>query len=270
MQKIKTILGYSAAAAALIIVLATYVGNGVFSRIIAGTGITISPRYSGGQVARTIERRGYRILVHQPVFAALIGQNKTGFVQADWKPDSVVAWFVLSNDGSQGLPSAAIPQELANILQHAIADTIMLESGAATGVSIDPEKSTITLAPLQTVEKGDPFLISRVEWKPDSSLIRTFIQAGALPRGKRLSFRSVYWAPDSVLPASVADTIDCGGGPAFAVLLDTRTGASTVTPLVPWVLGADQACKLNHGWAVRVKLKNCSGSCQSCPLGRKE
>jgi len=270
MQKIKTILGYSLAASALIIVLATYMGNGVFSRIIAGTGIKVNPRYTGGEVAGTIKRPGYRIMVHRPVFSALVGQSNTGFVQADWKPDSVAAWFVVSNDGSVGAPSTALPGELARMLSHIIADTIILGEGSATGVTIDPEKAIISLTPLEIDKHGSKFAITRAEWKPDSSLLRTFIQTEALPRGKTLRFRSVYWAPDSALPSSVVDTIDCGGGPAFVVRLDTRNGASTVTPLVPWVLGADQAYKLNHGWAVRAKLENCNRACSSCPLGQKD
>jgi hypothetical protein len=103
-----------------------------------------------------------------------------------------------------------------------------------------------------------PLAISRVEWKPDSSLVRTTLQAGALPKGTRVPYLSIYWGPDGLLPATVTDTVRCdGGGPLAAVRLDTRTGVSAVTALAPCVLGADQAYKLNHGWAVRIKLRGC-------------
>jgi hypothetical protein len=271
MQKIRTILGYTLAAGALLIVLATYMGNGGFTRFIAGTGIKVNPRYTGGEVARTIERKGYRIMIHRPVFSALIGQSKTGFVQVDWKPDSAAAWFIVANDGSAGSPSAAVPFELAGILSGTIVDTIIMGGGAATRIDIDPLKSTISLTPLDRAAAATPLTISRVDWLPDSCIMRTFIQTEALARGKRIPYHSVYWAPDSALPAAVNDTIDCdGSGPAFAVSLDTRTGAAKVTPLAPWVLGAGQTYKLDHGWAVRVRLENCNRACSSCPMGRKK
>lgn len=116
MQRFKAILGYAWAAAALVVALATFVGNNALSQAIAGTGIVINPRYSGGEVDTAIVRDGYRVVIHRPVFEALVGRPRTGFVQVDWKPDSVAAWFIVSNDGSSGSTLAAIPGELAKTL----------------------------------------------------------------------------------------------------------------------------------------------------------
>jgi hypothetical protein len=258
MQKFRSILGYAWAAAALIVALATFFGNDAFSRAIAGTGIKINPKFSGGEVDTVMVRSGYLVAVHRPVFEALVGRSRSGFVQLDFKPDSVAAWFILANDGSPSSPSAAIPVEFAKLLGRTIVDTIIMRGGAATQVTIDQAKAMMVLDPLDPAAATAPLAISRVDWKPDSSLMRTYIQAASLPKGARIPYRSVYWAPDSCLPESVVDTVGCSGGePLCTVRLDTRTGTSTVTALAPCVLGTDRAYKLNHGWAVRVKLRNC-------------
>lgn len=258
MQRVKAIMGYAWAGAALVVALATFIGNDGLSRSIAGTGIRINPKFSGGEVDTGIVRSGYRVVVHRPVFESLVGQARSGFVQVDWKPDSIAAWFIVANDGSAGSPSAAIPAGLAALLGRAIVDTIVLRGGAATRVTVDPVRSLMTMEPLDRAAAAAPLAISGIDWKPDSSLVRTYVQAAGLPKGTRIAYRSIYWGPDSLLPATVTDTVRCdGGGPLAEVRLDTGTGATTVTALAPCVLGADQASRLEHGWAVRVKLRGC-------------
>jgi len=46
----------------------------------------VSDKYTGGPVLRTMEHDTYRALIHQPVFPALIGQSRIGFVQVNWTP----------------------------------------------------------------------------------------------------------------------------------------------------------------------------------------
>lgn len=87
MSKIRSVAGYMWAIAAIIIVLATFFGNGFFSRIlVAASGVKISPLYSGGEVARSVDHGSYRALVHRPVFDALIGEKSEGFIQINWEP----------------------------------------------------------------------------------------------------------------------------------------------------------------------------------------
>jgi len=87
MRKLKSILGYTWAVAALIIVLATFFGNDYFSRALASaTGITVSPWYSGGDIVKVIDHGAYKTSIHRPVFDSLIGQTKKGFVQINWNP----------------------------------------------------------------------------------------------------------------------------------------------------------------------------------------
>ena len=87
MKKLQSIMGYVGAVAALFIVLATFFGNGYFSRTLAtATGITVSPLYSGGNIVKVIDHGAYKTSIHRPVFDSLIGQTEKGFVQINWDP----------------------------------------------------------------------------------------------------------------------------------------------------------------------------------------
>jgi len=50
------------------------------------SGLTVSAKYTGGQVAQTIDHGAYQTRVHTPAFEALIGESKEGFIQVDWAP----------------------------------------------------------------------------------------------------------------------------------------------------------------------------------------
>lgn len=54
--------------------------------MVSATGLTISPWFTGGEVARTVDHDTYRTDIHRPVFDALIGERKQGFVQIGWTP----------------------------------------------------------------------------------------------------------------------------------------------------------------------------------------
>jgi hypothetical protein len=87
MQRILSILGYTWAALCLIVVLATFIGLGVWPKALAqATGVKVSPWYSGGEVAGSMDHGSYQTLVRQPVFDGLFAQRAEGFVQVDWSP----------------------------------------------------------------------------------------------------------------------------------------------------------------------------------------
>jgi hypothetical protein len=87
MSKLKSFLGYTIAALGLPIILATFMGMSFWAEtLVSVTGVTISPWYTGGRVAHTIDHGTYHTDVHPPVFDALIGERKEGFVQVDWAP----------------------------------------------------------------------------------------------------------------------------------------------------------------------------------------
>jgi len=80
-------MGYTWAVAAVIIALATFFGHNYFSKTLAtATGVTVNPRFSGGQILKTIDHGSYKTTLHRPVFDSLIGQAKEGFIQINWEP----------------------------------------------------------------------------------------------------------------------------------------------------------------------------------------
>lgn len=96
MAHVKSVLGYAAAALSIPIVAA---GLFVFifpeltgGAFISATGLKTSANWTGGEVAQTIDHGAYRTEVHRPVFDALIGERREGFIQVAWRPaDSLPA-----------------------------------------------------------------------------------------------------------------------------------------------------------------------------------
>jgi len=85
MKKLQATLGHTWAILAIPLALATLLGMSFWSqRLVAVTGLTVSPWLTGGPVVRTIEHDGYRTAIHRPVFDGLIGQTREGFVQIAW------------------------------------------------------------------------------------------------------------------------------------------------------------------------------------------
>ena len=82
MTKLPAALGYTLAALALPIVLATFVGMSSWeSALVKATGVRVSPWFTGGEVVARISHGPYETRIHEPVFQALIGERKEGFVQ---------------------------------------------------------------------------------------------------------------------------------------------------------------------------------------------
>lgn len=107
MKTIKGILGYSWALLTIIIVLATFVGNDYFSaKLASATGITISPWFSGGEIVQTIDHGAYKTYIHRPVFDALIGERREGFIQLKCEtyeglPPTIQERIDYNNDGRE-------------------------------------------------------------------------------------------------------------------------------------------------------------------------
>jgi len=92
MRKLKSILGYAWALAALPILLVMFVGMNSWTRGFAElTGLEISPWYSGGKSAYTIAHEGYVATVNEPVFQGLFRETGRGFVQVKWTPGAGVS-----------------------------------------------------------------------------------------------------------------------------------------------------------------------------------
>ena len=79
-------LGYTAAGVTVLMaVLVPFILWGAFTKAFAGLGLHVDEVYSGGPKVRTIDRAGYSIDVHRPVFPHLL-QSEKPFVQLDWRP----------------------------------------------------------------------------------------------------------------------------------------------------------------------------------------
>ena len=87
MRKLRSIAAYTWAAAAVPIVLAAFMGMETWSkRLVAVTGLTVSPWCTGGEVLRTVDHGPYQTSIHRPVFDGLISECSVGFVQVEWGP----------------------------------------------------------------------------------------------------------------------------------------------------------------------------------------
>ncbi len=86
-EMLKSVLGYAWAALCLVIVLATFIGMNFWAQALAdGTGIQVSPRFTGGEVRWSADHGQYQTHIHRPVFDGLLGERNEGFVQIDWVP----------------------------------------------------------------------------------------------------------------------------------------------------------------------------------------
>lgn len=90
--RILAILAYTGAGLMLAVAACVpFVLIGAFSGVVARAGLHIDATYSGGTIARTLQRNGYRIVVYQPVQPRLI-ERVEPFVQLAFEPaDSLPA-----------------------------------------------------------------------------------------------------------------------------------------------------------------------------------
>jgi hypothetical protein len=105
MNKIKSFFGYLLAALGVPLLLVTFMGTPAWMNLlVSSTGLKINPLYTGGEVARAYTQDGINIAIHEPVFAALIGETKEGFVQVTFGPKAAAqqidAEVDYDNDGS--------------------------------------------------------------------------------------------------------------------------------------------------------------------------
>jgi hypothetical protein len=82
MRHLRAFLGYGWAALMVPVVVVAFVASDWWAHLLVGaTGVKVSPWYTGGEVARTLERPGYVVKVHVPVFRGFFGDRAVGFVQ---------------------------------------------------------------------------------------------------------------------------------------------------------------------------------------------
>ena len=105
MNKLKAILGYIIAALMVPVVIITLMGMAPLAELLVEiTGVEISPWSTGGEVVRTIDHGSYETRIHRPIFDALIGQKRQGFVQIVWAqtealPETLAETIDYNDDG---------------------------------------------------------------------------------------------------------------------------------------------------------------------------
>lgn len=113
MAKLRAILGYIAAVLTVPIILVTFMGMGPLAELlVSATGLTVSPWFSGGEVAQTVDHDSYQTHIHRPVFDALIGERREGFVQVDWEPVGALPALVSEDIDADGDGQADFRVEL--------------------------------------------------------------------------------------------------------------------------------------------------------------
>jgi hypothetical protein len=121
--RILSILAYTGAGFTLLIAACVpFVLMGVFTNVVAHAGLHIDASYSGGTIARTMQRDGYRIEVYQPVKPRML-ERIDPFVQivfepADALPTRVNDEIDLDGDGQPDVRvSFNLPAD-ANVKMH--------------------------------------------------------------------------------------------------------------------------------------------------------
>ena len=89
MKRMIAVLAYTAAAVTIVAALLTpFVLLPLFTRGVAALGLHTDPVYSGGDLAYSIAKAGYRIDVYQPVAPKAVLSGTVAFVQIAWAPVS--------------------------------------------------------------------------------------------------------------------------------------------------------------------------------------
>ncbi len=86
MPRLTTVLGYGGAVLTLAVLVGVPALDPAFTKAVAATGVRIDPVYSGGELARSIPRGGYRIDVNRPVAPSGLIGGPGSFVQLAWRP----------------------------------------------------------------------------------------------------------------------------------------------------------------------------------------
>lgn len=84
MGHLKPTLGYSIAFLSILIAIGSYASDGWIGKEIVKRGkLVVSPNMYGGDIDKTINYNGYKIIIHKPVFQGLFHPRNDGFLQVD-------------------------------------------------------------------------------------------------------------------------------------------------------------------------------------------
>ena len=95
-----------------------FIGMGAWAPTLArATGMKVSPWFSGGEIARTMEHESHLTRVREPVFQGLFGRRAEGFVQVEWQTKEHQALPVIIDEeldvDGDGMPDLRIRVDTA-------------------------------------------------------------------------------------------------------------------------------------------------------------
>jgi len=103
MKKILIFPSYLWAIVCVILIPATFMGNDFFARQLATMPfMKVNPIYTGGDSLRSYRQDSLKITVNKPVFEALVGTSRKGFVQVKYAgnlPENLQGAIDYDNDG---------------------------------------------------------------------------------------------------------------------------------------------------------------------------
>lgn len=141
MKRVMTIAGYTWAAACVAVVLITFFGHPYLTaRFASATGITVSPRYTGGEILRTVDHGAYRTRIRRPVFDGLFGERRDGFIQIEWQPVTALPAVIDEAIDLTGAGQAAF--------------TVRLDTVAGVGTLTPRHPAVVALETLVRVKEG--------------------------------------------------------------------------------------------------------------------
>jgi hypothetical protein len=107
MKTMRTLFAYTWAAVGVPLILVIFMGMPTLAKMLVdNTDLKVAPKFSGGEIVRTIEHDGYSTIIHEPSFDGLFRPCKQGFVQIDWKatsgslPETISESVDYNQDGS--------------------------------------------------------------------------------------------------------------------------------------------------------------------------
>lgn len=85
MVHIRSVLGYLVAFLSIGLTIATYACNGLVGKeFVKFAKLVVSPNMYGGEIIKSIQRSGYRVVIHEPLFNGLLKPRRIGSVQVDF------------------------------------------------------------------------------------------------------------------------------------------------------------------------------------------
>lgn len=244
-KKIISILAYTWAVACILIVFTIFIGSETLTRLSMKLPfMKLDPVYSGGAIVNSYPSDSLLIEVHEPVFSALFGESREGFIQIAFKPGKALS---VTSTGAQCDSSNCASSDDA-LKDNAAAQTASSQSASNDNAPTDNAVATVQSAPNASSENG--------------------IAENASTDNASASSEN----DTAVLPRNICETIDydCDGTADFIVSVDTSTGETALKVCPSKKMYINTSSKAKDYWVVRVGLPNpkyttpCA-SCSDCP-----